>query len=43
MEKEAVIDILLLPSQFSDKARNKSTFSSKLRMSISHPFEENVL
>ncbi len=43
MEKEKIIDILLFLGQFIDRARNKSTFSSKLRMSISHPFEENVL
>jgi len=43
MEKKVVIDILLLLSKFIDRVRNRSTFSPKLRMSVSLPFEVNVL
>jgi len=43
MEKSRIIDILLFFGQLIDRAKNRSSFSPKLRMSVSHPFEENVL
>lgn len=43
MGREAIIDILLFLGQFIEKIRNGSTFSPKLRMTVSHLFEENIL